>query len=341
MTVDAGRLLEARDVTQRYRLRGSGARREILALDGVSMTIAPGETVGIVGESGSGKTTLARLLLGIEKPTQGSVLFRRLALTELDAAGRRDYRHTVAAVFQNPYSSLDPRMRIWQLITEQLFIERAGAVAQRRRRAVELLERVGLNSAFQDRYPHQLSGGQRQRVAIARALVSNPELIVLDEATSALDVSIQAQIINLLLDLQEALGVAYVFIAHNLALVRHLCHRIIVMCYGRILEEGPAAAIFSRPAHPYTDALLAASSLSHAQMERWDERADTSRAESASTGCVYRHRCQFATDLCRDQDPPRVQVAGGHRALCHYPLLAHRVPRAVGDEGHPATSPIP
>jgi oligopeptide/dipeptide ABC transporter ATP-binding protein len=313
-------LLEAQEVTQRYHLRGWGRHRDVVALHRVTMAVRPGETLGIVGESGSGKTTLSRLLLGIEAPSRGTVLYRGVPLGELTPARRREYRHAVAAVFQNPYSSLDPRMRIWELITEQLFIESTGTDAERRKRAVVLLERVGLSANFRDRYPHQLSGGQRQRVAIARALVSGPELIILDEATSALDVSIQAQIINLLLDLQESLGVAYLFIAHNLALVRHLCHRILVMCYGQILEEGTSSSIFERPAHPYTDSLLKASSLSETQMRRWDERSDASGAGIPAGGCIYRLRCAFADDRCRDVEPPRTEVGAGQLAVCHYPL---------------------
>jgi peptide/nickel transport system ATP-binding protein len=322
-------LIAARSVTQRYRLRGFGNRRVIEAVKHVSVEIHPGETVGIVGESGSGKTTLGRILLGIEAPSEGEVLFRGVPLPQLDRAGRQEYRHSVAAVFQNPYSSLDPRIRVWQIITEQLFIERSGTTGIRRARAAELLERVGLSDAFSDRYPHQLSGGQRQRVAIARALVSGPQLIVLDEATSALDVSIQAQIINLLIDLQESLGVAYLFIAHNLSLVRHLCHRIIVMCYGRTMEEGASSSIFAHPAHPYTDSLLKASTLTRGRMKEWDELADAAGRGAAAAACVYSERCRRATDVCRTVDPPLAEINSSHFAFCHHPLLSEHEPVAA------------
>lgn len=257
-------LLEARSVTKVYPNR-SRTRGVETALDGVKVTVRSRETLGIVGESGSGKTTLGRLLLGIERPTEGEVYFRGVPLNRLDKAQQRLYRRTVAAVFQNPYSSLDPRMRIWQLITEQLFIEHRMTWRERKSRARELLDTVGLDPNMVDRYPHQLSGGQRQRLAIARALVSNPEVLILDEPLSALDVSVRAQIVNLLLDLQDSLGLTYAFIAHDLAMVQHLCHWAIVMHRGKIVEEGLAHEIFSKPSHSYTAALIEASYLDQAK----------------------------------------------------------------------------
>jgi len=257
-------LLEARSVTKVYPKR-SRTRGLETALDGVTVTVRSRETLGIVGESGSGKTTLSRLLLGIERPTKGEVYFRGVPLTRLDKAQRELYRRTVAAVFQNPYSSLDPRMRIWQLITEQLFIEHRMSWSERKARARELLDTVGLDPNMVERYPHQLSGGQRQRLAIARALVSNPQVLILDEPLSALDVSVRAQIVNLLLDLQDSLGLTYVFIAHDLAMVQHLCHWSIVMHRGQIVEEGQADEIFIRPRHAYTAALIEASYLDQAR----------------------------------------------------------------------------
>jgi ABC-type oligopeptide transport system ATPase subunit len=259
-----GAVLEARDVTKLYR-KGAGKAKHEAALDGVSVAIKSGETLGIVGESGSGKTTLSRLILGIERPTTGTILFKGIPLDQLDGTQRQTYRRTVAAVFQNPYSSLDPRMRIWQLITEQLFIERLLSRNQRIARAADLLQTVGLDPNMAERYPHQLSGGQRQRLAIARALVSNPKVLILDEPLSALDVSVRAQIVNLLLDLQDSMGLTYVFIAHDLTMVQHLCHWTIVMHRGKIVEEGPPTGIFAHPAHPYTAALIEASYLDRAQ----------------------------------------------------------------------------
>jgi ABC-type oligopeptide transport system ATPase subunit len=263
MTVKSEVLLEARGVTKIYPKR-SRSRGLETALDDVSVAIRAGETLGIVGESGSGKTTLSRLLLGIERPSRGEVYFHDVPIARLDGKQRQAYREAVAAVFQNPYSSLDPRMRIWQLITEQLFIEHRMTRNERKSRAGELLDTVGLDPNMVDRYPHQLSGGQRQRLAIARALVSKPQVLILDEPLSALDVSVRAQIVNLLLDLQESLGLTYVFIAHDLGMVQHLCHWSIVMHHGHIVEEGPANEIFVHPAHAYTAALIEASYLDEA-----------------------------------------------------------------------------
>lgn len=253
--------VEAKNVTKVYPNRRRDAET---AVDDVSVTIRSGETLGIVGQSGSGKTTLTRLLLGIEQPTAGEVLFRGVPLPTLDKRQKQEYRAAVAAVFQNPFSSLDPRMRIWQIISEQLSIERQLTRKGRKDRAGELLDIVGLDPLMADRYPHQLSGGQRQRLAIARALVSNPHVLILDEPLSALDVSVRAQIVNLLLDLQESLGLTYVFIAHDLPMVQHLCHWSIVMHHGEIVEEGPPEEIFTRPNHAYTAELVEASYLGEA-----------------------------------------------------------------------------
>jgi oligopeptide/dipeptide ABC transporter ATP-binding protein len=292
----------------------------VTAVDGVSVTVRAGETIGIVGESGSGKTTLSRLLLGVERPTAGSVLFRGVPLTELKPTERRRYRREVSAVFQNSYSSLDPRMRIGDLITEQLYIQQTGTAEERLTRAHELLGAVGLSDGVIERYPHQLSGGQRQRVAIARALVSSPEIIVLDEPISALDVSVRAQILNLLLDLQDSLGVAYIFIAHDLAIVEHFCHRALVMYRGTVVEDGLSLDIFARPAHPYTAALTAASYIEGLKPQGVAKPRDETQEEPPPGGCVYQPRCSIATSLCVEQVPPNATLGGDHHALCHYPL---------------------
>jgi ABC-type oligopeptide transport system ATPase subunit len=254
-------ILQTRDVTRTF-----GRHAETVALNGVSLDVREGESLGIVGESGCGKTTLSRLLLGLDKPSTGSVTFRGDDLATLSRTGRRQYRGEVAAVFQNPFSSLDPRMRIWQIVTEQLFIERVGTDRDKKARAAELLDKVGLDEQMLLRYPHQLSGGQRQRVAIARSLVSDPKVIVLDEAISALDVSVRAQILNLLIDLRESLGIGYLFIAHDLAIVQHLCSRLVVLYRGKIVEEG-GSEVFSKPSHPYTAALIEASYVGDASLD--------------------------------------------------------------------------
>jgi ABC-type glutathione transport system ATPase component len=251
-------VLEAISVTKRYGRRHS---EKVTALADVSVTVEPGETLGIVGESGSGKTTLTRLLLGLEHPTNGQVLFRGQDLATISRAEHRAFTHKVSAVFQNPYSSLSPRMRIGQIITEQQAIDKVGNKAARQKDAGRLLDLVGLRPEIAERYPHQLSGGQRQRVAIARALSQSPDVIVLDEPLSALDVSVTGQVINLLLDLRERLGVGYVFVAHDMQLVRHICHRVIVLHRGLMVEGGPTLEVLGSPRDPYTKNLIQASEL--------------------------------------------------------------------------------
>jgi ABC-type glutathione transport system ATPase component len=250
--------IEVRSATKQYSRRHAPT---VTALSDVSLTIEPGETVGVVGESGSGKTTLTRLLLGLEKPTTGRVLFRGKDLATLRGEDRKVFSHKVSAVFQNPYSSLSPRMRVWRTITEQQAIDKVGDNAARRRDTAGLLDLVGLRPEIAERFPHQLSGGQRQRVAIARALAQTPDVIVLDEPLSALDVSVTGQVINLLLDLRERLHVAYVFVAHDMHLVRHMCHRVVVLHHGRVVEQGPTLEVFGAPGDPYTENLIRASEL--------------------------------------------------------------------------------
>jgi ABC-type oligopeptide transport system ATPase subunit len=267
MTADV--VLEAQRVTKTYHAPGGGT---VNALSDVDVAVHRGRTLGLIGESGSGKTTLTRLLLGLEAPTAGEVVFEGQRVADFGPEDLRRYRHAVAAVFQNPYSSLDPRMRIWQAITEQQAIEKIGTKQERRSRASDLMDLVGLNPQAVDRYPHQLSGGQRQRVAIARAISQDPEVIILDEPLSALDVSVSAQIVNLLLDLQERMGVTYVFVGHDLRLVRHLCHEVAVMYLGHIVESGPTTTLLDHSTHPYTTALVKASALESLEMI---EDADT------------------------------------------------------------------
>lgn len=251
-------VLQGLDVSKSYHPRGAD---QIQALSNVSFGVKKGEMVGLVGESGSGKTTLMRMLLGIEEPTSGSILFRGTDRREFNGDDRREYFNAVSAVFQNPYSSLNPRRRLWDIITERRAIEGQAGKKERRDRAIELLHHVSLPEEFADRFPHQLSGGQRQRVAIARALSEEPDVIVLDEPMSALDVSVSAQIANLLLELQETFGVSYVFVAHDMHMVRHLCHRTAVLLKGRIVEEGTVEQVFGDPQHDYTKSLIAASEL--------------------------------------------------------------------------------
>jgi oligopeptide/dipeptide ABC transporter ATP-binding protein len=308
-------VLDARSVTKIYQAPTGG---QVHALADVNVDVRRGRTLGLVGESGSGKTTLTRLLLNLEPPTEGEVLFEGKPLKSLNAGALRSYRHSVAAVFQNPYSSLDPRMRIWDAITQQQAIERSANKKVRRQHAQELLEVVGLGAAMADRYPHQLSGGQRQRVAIARAISQDPEVIILDEPLSALDVSVSAQIVNLLLDLQDRIGVTYVFVGHDLRLVRHLCHDVAVMYRGRIVEHGPSLSVLDHPAHPYTAALVLASAL---QTLAVTDDADTKAAPPDTlVGCAYRNRCPRADSQCEEVTPAPLPFSGERRLRCHHPL---------------------
>jgi oligopeptide/dipeptide ABC transporter ATP-binding protein len=310
-------VLEARAVTKIYHAPTGGL---VHALADVDVDVRRGRTLGLVGESGSGKTTLTRLLLNLEPPTEGEVQFEGRPLTGLNATDLRSYRHAVSAVFQNPYSSLDPRMRIWDAVTQQQAIERSANKKVRRQHAQELLDLVGLGASMADRYPHQLSGGQRQRVAIARAISQDPEVMILDEPLSALDVSVSAQIVNLLLDLQDRIGVTYVFVGHDLRLVRHLCHDVAVMYRGRIVEHGPALAVLDHAAHPYTDALVTASALK--TLLATDD-ADTKAAPPDTLhGCAYRTRCPRADGQCEEETPEPLPHADQRRLRCHHPLDA-------------------
>jgi ABC-type oligopeptide transport system ATPase subunit len=258
--MDSMPLLEVRDLVKEF-TRGHGLFRPgttVRAVDGVSFTIDEGETFGLVGESGSGKTTTGRCILRLIEPTSGHVRFKGEDVLRFPRARLRQARRDMQIVFQDPYSSLNPRMRVGDIVEEPLVIHRIGSRSERRARVAELFELVGLDPSQLTRYPHQFSGGQRQRIGLARALALNPSLVIADEPVSALDVSVQAQVINLLMDLQERLQLTYLFIAHDLRLVRHICSRVAVMYLGRIVEVGPTEALFDAPAHPYTRALLSA-----------------------------------------------------------------------------------
>ena len=325
MTISSPPLLEARNLRKYFPLRSSGGpwgeRRWLRAVDGVSMVVGEGETLGVVGESGCGKTTLGRLLLRLIEPTEGEIYFDGEDLRGLDAGRLRARRRDMQIVFQDPYSSLNPRMTAGAALAEALRIHGLEPGGRRRGRVAELLEMVGLGADQADKYPHEFSGGQRQRLGIARALAVRPRFIVADEPVSALDVSIQAQIVNLLQDLQRGMGLTYLFIAHDLNVVRHISDRIAVMYLGRIVETGRSDDVYRSPKHPYTRALLAAipqARGAHPAHVRQSQEVlqESPDAAAVPSGCPYHPRCPERTEACRAQEPRLVPVGPGHRSAC-------------------------
>jgi oligopeptide/dipeptide ABC transporter ATP-binding protein len=314
-------VLEATRLTKHFPARRGifgGDRGTVRAVDGINFTIEQGQTLGIVGESGCGKTTTAKLVLGLEVPTGGIMRFEGKDLQALDPIGRRHYRKSVQAVFQDPYASLNPRMRISDIIAEPLVTNEQLPSAAVRDRVLEVLDLVGLPARAADLFPHEFSGGQRQRIAIARALSLSPRLIVLDEPVSALDVSIRAQILNLLRDLQARLGVSYLFIAHDLAAVAHMSHAIMVMYLGKVVETGEARALARAPKHPYTEALFSAALPSHPD-ERHEEiilPGEVPSPLNPPSGCRFHPRCPQAMARCGEAEPA-LQDVGGRIVACH------------------------
>lgn len=298
-----------------------GRRRPTRILEGVNLEIAPGEAVGLVGESGSGKSTLARAALRLVPIDAGTICYGGVDVTRLSKRDMRRHRRHVQMVFQDPYSSLDPGMTVEQLVAEPLEIHRLVSRSERRSAVLELLRWVGLEEEHLDRYPYEFSGGQRQRLAIARALGPRPRLVVCDEAVSALDVSTQNQIILLLRELRERMGIGYLFIAHDLGVVRQLTDRTVVMYCGQIVEEGPSDQVFEDPSHPYTKALLAALPVASVKRQRQRDRAilhgDVPNPLSPPSGCRFHERCDQATDECALVEPPWVSVGIGVSARCH------------------------
>ena len=293
----------------------------VKAVDGVSFQIHKGETLGLVGESGCGKTTTGRCILQLERPTSGEIVFEGQSLTELDAKALRPLRRKIQVIFQDPYSSLNPRMKTGNIVGEPMQVHGIEPDAGKREKRVrELFSICGLPAKMVDRYPHEMSGGQRQRVGIARALALNPDFIICDEAVSALDVSIQAQVINLLEDLREEFGLTYLFIAHDLSVVRHLCHRVAVMYLGKMVELADCDELYENPLHPYTRALLAAVPIPDPEIEAKREH-QTVKGEVPSpmnlpSGCVFHPRCPLAVDSCRSKIPEFREVKPGHWVAC-------------------------
>jgi oligopeptide transport system ATP-binding protein len=327
-------VLEAAGLSKHFRAKRGffgGDRGMVRAVDGISFAIERSQTLGVVGESGCGKTTTAKLVLGLEEPTGGSIRFEGKDLHELDAAGRRHYRKSVQAVFQDPYASLNPRMRVGAIIAEPLVTNETLSGSEVRQRVLRLLDLVGLPDRAADLFPHEFSGGQRQRIAIARALALSPKLVVLDEPVSALDVSIRAQILNLLRDLQAELGLSYLFIAHDLAAVAHMSHTIAVMYLGKIVESGEARALARAPKHPYTEALFSAALPSHPD-ERRDEiilPGEVPSPLNPPSGCRFHPRCPHAMPRCAQQEPVLGDV-DGRLVACHlYDSDAYSRPMTV------------
>lgn len=294
-------------------------KQVVRAVDDVTFDILHGETFGLVGESGCGKTTVGRCILRLIEPTGGRVRFDGQDLAELSREPLRQMRRRMQIIFQDPYSSLNPRMKVGAIIAEPLEIHKVGNRAERKDRVAELLRVVGLDPAYADRYPHQFSGGQRQRIGIARALALNPEFIVADEPVSALDVSVQAQVVNLLQDLQEQFKLTYLFISHGLAVVKHISSRVGVMYLGKLVELAPAGEIYAAPIHPYTRALLAAIPIPDPEARKAAAerlKGDVPNPIAPPSGCRFHSRCPQATARCREQEPEFKEVSPGHFAAC-------------------------
>ncbi len=315
-------LLEVRDLKEYFNIpMGMFRSRPLKAVDGVSFTINKKETLGLVGESGCGKTTVGRTILHLYKPTAGEILFDGKEIkTKADIA---EFRKKATMVFQDPYSSLNPRMTVADIIGEPLDVHKLYSTkAERTEKILELMDHVGLNSEHASRYAHEFSGGQRQRIGIARALAVNPEFIVCDEPVSALDVSIQAQVINMFDELQETLGLTYLFIAHDLLVVRHISDRIAVMYLGRMVELADAAEIYDHPLHPYSQSLLSAVPVPDPKVARANKRivltGDIPSPLNAPSGCPFRTRCRYATEQCAAEVPAWNEVSKGHFVACHH-----------------------
>ncbi|NLU76986.1 dipeptide ABC transporter ATP-binding protein [Micromonospora sp. HNM0581] len=321
-------VLETRDLVKHFPLtRGVVFKKQygaVRAVDGINLQLRRGETLGVVGESGCGKSTLARLLVGLETPTSGDLFVQGKNMSQVSAEERRRGRRNIQLVMQDPYTSLNPRMTVGDIIGEPFEVHPdVLPKARRRARVQELLDLVGLNPDHINRYPHQFSGGQRQRIGIARALALNPEIILCDEPVSALDVSIQAQVINLLEKLQHELGLSYIFIAHDLSVVRHIANRVAVMYLGRIIEIGTEDEIYDNPTHPYTQALLSAVPVPDPRLRGHRDQivltGDVPSPANPPSGCRFRTRCWKAQDVCAEQEPMlEVRDKSGHPSACHF-----------------------
>jgi oligopeptide/dipeptide ABC transporter ATP-binding protein len=315
-------VLEVSDLKKHFPLGGGffgGAGRTVRAVDGVSFTIAPHETLGLVGESGCGKSTVGRTVLRLIEPTGGTIRVDGHDITKLSKDDLRPYRPQMQIIFQDPFSSLDPRMSAGNIVAEPLRVHGLASGRALREQVAALFDRVGLRRAQMENFPHQFSGGQRQRIGIARALALKPKLIVADEPVSALDVSIQAQVLNLMMDLQREMGLAYLFISHNLAVVEHISHRIAVMYLGRIVEYTDKKTLFTRPLHPYTESLLAAVPVPDPRIKRQRRllQGDVPSPINPPPGCHFHTRCPYVVDRCKSEEPALREVKSGQFVACH------------------------
>jgi oligopeptide/dipeptide ABC transporter ATP-binding protein len=332
-------LLEVQNLEKRFPIvKGLFSRvsGQVHAVDGVSFHIAPGETLGLVGESGCGKSTVGRTLLKLLEPTAGTIRVDGVDITDLDAKAMLPYRKRLQMIYQDPYSSLNPRMSAGQIVGEPLVIHGIGRPQEQRERVASLFERVGLRPELIHSFPHEFSGGQRQRIGIARALALNPQLIVGDEPVSALDVSIQAQIINLLMDLQDDFKLSYLLVAHDLAVIEHISHRIAVMYLGRIVEMADKANLFAMPLHPYSEALLSAVPIPKASARRRQHvilKGDVPSPINPPPGCHFHTRCPYAHARCRNERPPLREVVPRHWAACHLHDAGPAIPLARPRQG--------
>ena len=322
MSVTAPMLLQVTDLTKHFPIRKgvfSKVSGHVHAIDGISFSIAEGETLGLVGESGCGKSTTGKAILKLIEPTAGAILWRGQRIDRFGNRAMRNLRRELQAVFQDPYSSLNPRMRAVDIVAEPIRNLGLAGRAEARERVAALFERVGLRRDQMVKFPYEFSGGQRQRLGIARALAPQPKLIVCDEPVSALDVSVQAQVVNLLMDLQSELRVSYLFIAHDLAVVQHISHRVAVMYLGKIVELTDKASLFENPQHPYTEALLAAVPVPdpRVQRKRVILAGDVPSATKPPSGCRFHTRCPYVFERCRVEEPLMREVRPGHWAACH------------------------
>ena len=331
-------LLEVRHVKKYFPIRAGVLQREVAyvhAVDDVSFAVKPGETLGLVGESGCGKSTLGRTIVRLLQPTAGEIIFDGMPIQKLGTRRLRPLRREMQMVFQDPYASLNPRKRVGTIISDPMRIHDLGSRSEQKRRVNEILETVGLSPEHYNRFPHEFSGGQRQRIGIARSLALRPKLIVADEPVSALDVSIQSQMLNLLDDLQTEFNLTYIFIAHDLGVVRHVSDRIVVMYLGKIVELAPADELYVRPIMPYTEALLSAVPIPDPDLSAKRERivleGDVPSPINPPSGCRFHPRCRYATEVCTQIEPPLVDYGNGHLAACHHPLnVDHATLQNVG-----------